>query len=256
MILTPNPVNVLTKIDNLKSVGGADLPFNLDFYTEVQDLTQLLPALEAEQNGTTLPPSAQNHPSNSDDANPSKFSALNSALVSLVEDFGLVSFETLAVEDKASMASLLHAIDRASGFAFAGARAIDEEGRTLSDEASVWAQAMSDQWQGKMDIRDVQERWIERKDELDAVEQKAWEEEARLAGALPQEAAAATVVRKRAPTSGVDGGYVAMPDVDMADSPASTGDAEEDELLAAQMEWAKEQGGRDGGTKVTRQREK
>lgn len=215
--LTMNKVNVLTKIDNLASVGGADLPFNLDFYTEVQDLQQLLPALEAEQ------PSGE------------KWEALNTALISLIEDFGLVGFETLAVEDRQSMASLLRAIDRASGFVFAGSRATDEEGRTLNDAASIWAQAMSEQWAGKMDVRDIQERWIDRKEELDEVERRAWEEEARLAGALP-ETSAATAVRQQSEAKHED-----------------RMDEDEDDLLAEQRKW--EQNTKDdgeSGTKVIR----
>jgi hypothetical protein len=207
----------LTKIDNLKAVGGDELPFNLEFYTEVQDLQQLLPVLSAEQ---------------ADSAGGSaKWEALNTALIGLIEDFGLVGFETLAVEDRQSMASLLRAIDRASGYVFAGARATDEEGRTLDDEASIWAQAMSEQWAGRMDVRDVQERWIDRKEEFDELERKAWEDEARLAGALP-ESGAATALRKE-----VDG------DAKM----------EDDELLAEQAKWEAENAkGVDGGTKVVR----
>ena len=198
------PVNVLTKIDNLKAVGGDELPFNLDFYTEVQDLQQLLPVLAAEQ---------------ADGAGgSSKWEALNNALIGLVEDFGLVGFETLAVEDRQSMASLLRAINRASGYVFAGARATDEEGRTLDDEASIWAQAMSEQWAGRMDVRDVQERWIERKEEFDELERKAWEDEARLAGALP-ETGAATAIRK----DGIEGERV-----------------EGDDLMAEQAQWEAE----------------
>lgn len=52
--------------------------FNLDFYTEVQDLSYLENSLES-----SLPP---------------RFTALNMAMISLVEDFSLVGFETLAVE--------------------------------------------------------------------------------------------------------------------------------------------------------------
>ena len=214
-------VNVLTKIDNLKAVGGAELPFNLDFYTEVQDLQQLLPVLSAEQA--------------SSGGGSEKWEALNTALIGLVEDFGLVGFETLAVEDRQSMASLLKAIDRASGFVFAGARATDEQGRTLDDEASIWAQAMSDQWTGKIDVRDVQERWIDRKEELDEIERKAWEEEARMAGALP-ESGAASAVRK--------------------DESDARGDGDdEDGLMADQEKWEAEQrkaGGSNGNPKVVR----
>jgi hypothetical protein len=215
-----NPVNVLTKIDNLKAVGGDDLPFNLDFYTEVQDLNYLIPALAMEQG-----PSAN-----------AKFDKLNDALIQLVEDFGLVGFETLAVEDRASMASFVRAIDRANGWVLAGARGTDETGRTLDDEASVWAQAMSDHWAGKMEVRDVQERWIDRREEYDELERKAWEEEAKLATETPSSAAVERAAEKATATGGV-----------------STGDAEDDEELAEQRKWQeKQQAGGVSGTKVER----
>ena len=51
--------------------------FNLDFYTEVQDLSYL------ENTLSSLSP---------------RFKALNMAICSLIEDYGLVGFETLAVE--------------------------------------------------------------------------------------------------------------------------------------------------------------
>ncbi|CAK1358434.1 GPN-loop GTPase 2 [Cercospora beticola] len=212
-------VNVLTKIDNLKAVGGADLPFSLDFYTECQYLEHLLPELSKEQAGT--PGGASG-----------KWDDLNKALISLIEDYGLMGFETLAVEDRQSMAALLRAIDRASGYVFAGARGRDENGKTLNDEASIWAQAMSQSY-GQMDVRDVQERWIDRKEEYDEAEKKMWEEEARLAGALP-EAPAAKVQRKEAAGETDDG---------------------EDELLEEQRRWQEQQAkgaGSAGGTKVKR----
>jgi GPN-loop GTPase len=53
------------------------IDFNLDFYTEVQDLSYLENALSS--------------------ASP-RYSALNMAICELIEDFGLVGFETLAVE--------------------------------------------------------------------------------------------------------------------------------------------------------------
>ena len=211
---------MLTKLDNLKAVGGDDLPFNLDFYTEVQDLNYLIPALAMEQG-----PSAN-----------AKFDKLNDALIQLVEDFGLVGFETLAVEDRASMASFVRAIDRANGWVLAGARGTDETGRTLDDEASIWAQAMSDHWAGKMEVRDVQERWIDRRDEYDELEKKAWEEEAKLATETPSSAAVERAAEKANATGGV-----------------STGDTEEDEMLAEQRKWQeKQQAGGVLGTKVER----
>lgn len=215
-----NTVNVLTKLDNLKAVGGDDLPFNLDFYTEVQDLGYLIPALAMEQGAS---------------AN-AKFDKLNDALIQLVEDFGLVGFETLAVEDRASMASFLRAVDRANGWVFAGARGTDETGRTLDDEASIWAQAMSDHWAGKMEVRDVQERWIDRREEYDELEKKAWQEEAKMATETPSSAAVERAAEKATATGGV-----------------SSGDPEEDEMLAEQRKWQeKQQAGGVSGTKVER----
>ena len=135
-------LNVLTKMDKLSSYGP--LPFNLHFYTEVPDLSYLLPHLNSEN------PSMRHE----------KFEGLNNAVVELVEDFGLVSFETLAVEDKRSMMTLLQAIDRAGGYAFGGAEGAND---------TVWQVAMREGLPG-MTIQDVQERWIDRKDEIDEQE--------------------------------------------------------------------------------------
>jgi GPN-loop GTPase len=141
-------LNVLTKIDKLSSYDP--LPFNLDFYTEVQNLSYLLPHMAKESH--TM-------------AN-SKFEGLNQAIIELVEDFGLVSFHTLAVEDKRSMMDLLHAADRAGGYAFGSAEGAND---------TVWQITMREGYQ-EMDIRDVQERWLDRKDEFDEMEKKAREE--------------------------------------------------------------------------------
>ena len=144
-------LNVLTKIDKLSGYGP--LPFNLDYYTEVQDLSYILPHLVDES-------PVMRHP---------KFEGLNNAVVDLIEDFGLVGFETLAVEDKKSMMTLLQAIDRAGGYAFGGAEGAND---------TVWQVAMREGLQG-MTIGDVQERWIDRKEEFDELERQEREEEAK-----------------------------------------------------------------------------
>lgn len=142
-------INVLTKIDNLSKYPP--LPFNLDYYTEVQDLSYLVPELEKES-----PMFAQG-----------KFAALNQAIVDLVEEFGLVGYETLAVEDKKSMMSLLQTIDRAGGYAFGGAEGAND---------TIWQVAVREGL-GQMNVRDVQERWLDNKDAWDEKEQKEWSEE-------------------------------------------------------------------------------
>ena len=144
-------LNVLTKIDNLSIYSP--LPFNLDFYTEVQDLSYLLPQMAQES-------SVMGNP---------KFEGLNTAIVELIEDFGLVSFETLAVEDKRSMMNLLQSIDRAGGYAFGGAEGAND---------TVWQVAIRE-GMSSMTAQDVQERWIDRKEEIDEMQRKALEEEAK-----------------------------------------------------------------------------
>lgn len=76
-------VNVLSKID-LLGQAGQDLDFNLDYYTEVQDLSYLLPLLERDQRTP-------------------RFAELNRTVCDLIEEFGLVGFETLAVEVNATL---------------------------------------------------------------------------------------------------------------------------------------------------------
>lgn len=87
-------INVLSKVDLLQTAGDLgefcnpplettlirpSPAFNLDYYTEVQDLDRLLPLLER-------------------DPRTRKFSELNRLICEIVEDFALVSFETLCVE--------------------------------------------------------------------------------------------------------------------------------------------------------------
>jgi hypothetical protein len=211
-------LNVLTKIDNLKNYPN--LPFNLDFYTEVQDLSYLLPHLNREQTSGIPGPKTTNTKDadmDMDDEPQSKYAALNQAIVELVEDFALVGFETLAVEDKQSMMTLLRAIDRAGGYAFGGAEGAND---------TVWQLAMR-QDAVTMDARDVQERWLDRREEMDEQERKAWAEEA---GVKPT----AEIVRK----------------------PKARGkDEDEDEEMDSDLEEMSQfmaKGGKDGGVKVVR----
>lgn len=233
MLHLPFPlVNVLTKIDNLVKTSEP-LPFNLDYYTEVQDLDYLLPHLEAEQNGTTV--SAILADPSGDPARTfpeTKFTALNRALIGLIQDFGLIGFETLAVEDKTSMTNLVHAIDRASGYVFGTDKGTNE---------SVWRVAMREGWGGKIDVRDVQERWIDRRDELDELERKQWEEEAKAERAKKGE----TEVRRTEAASGAEGA-----------APPARQDGDED-LEALQEEFLKQrdkqdQAGEEAGARVVR----
>ncbi|KAF8908571.1 hypothetical protein CPB84DRAFT_1843466 [Gymnopilus junonius] len=150
--------------------------FNLDFYTEVQDLSYLENTLNA-----SLPP---------------RFVALNMAIISLIEDFGLVGFETLAVEDKNSMLNLTRTIDRATGYIFVPAPDAPQPPGTIippsssnSDSTpgpaplarpnvySLFGSAMGQLQGPASDVRDVQERWLDAREEYDAFERREWRKE-------------------------------------------------------------------------------
>lgn len=145
-------VNVLSKIDKVSAYD--ELPFNLDYYTDVDDLTYLGPHLDAES------PAFRSE----------KFSALNEAIANLIENYALVRYEVLAVENKKSMMHLLRVIDRAGGYVFGGAEGAND---------TVWAVAMRNE-SSMMDVQDIQERWIDQKEEYDKLEQEAEEEQARI----------------------------------------------------------------------------
>ncbi|KAL2024038.1 hypothetical protein VTK56DRAFT_273 [Thermocarpiscus australiensis] len=154
-------INVLTKIDKISSYDP--LPFNLDFYTEVQDLSYLIPVLEAES------PVLRNE----------KFGRLNQAIAELVERFGLVSFEVLAVENKKSMMHLLRVIDRAGGYVFGGAEGTND---------TIWQVAMRNE-SSLLDVQDIQDRWIDNKDLYDELERKEEEEQEKIREAQAEAAA-------------------------------------------------------------------
>jgi hypothetical protein len=147
-----------------------------------------------------------------------RYSALNMAICELIEDFGLVGFETLAVEvrcelslhdasstlnnpsqDKHSMLNLTRAIDRATGYVFvppagsaqqqlpmsaggstAGPGPIpgaEPPRSALPNASALMSSAMGPRVGLRSDVRDVQERWVDARDEWDAYERAQWRRE-------------------------------------------------------------------------------
>ncbi|GLC33726.1 hypothetical protein PLESTB_000109000 [Pleodorina starrii] len=94
-------INVLSKMDLVRQYGQLD--FNLDFYTQVQDLGFLVHAMGDK-------PFSQ------------KFRKLSQGLCEVIEEYGLVSFIPFAVQDKASLQHLMVAADKANGYCFATLR--------------------------------------------------------------------------------------------------------------------------------------
>ncbi|PVG03256.1 hypothetical protein CPB86DRAFT_749443 [Serendipita vermifera] len=162
-------INVLSKVDLLSQYG--DLDFNLDFYTEVQDLSYLESSLPQ---GT-------------------RFSALNMRISEMVQDFGLVGFETLAVEDRESMLRLMRIVDRATGCIFVPPSTVaaatqtlaaannEKEGLPVTQRPNIYSlftTAAGAIGGVRGDVRDVQERWLEAKDEWDKHELEQRKKEA------------------------------------------------------------------------------
>lgn len=132
-------VNVLSKIDKLKEYGS--LPMRLDYYTEVQNLRYLTPHLTREFKD----PMSRN------------FVRLTQMIGDLVEDYDLVGFEVLAVENKKSMIQLLAVIDKANGYVYGSS----EIGGDL-----LWRQFTLNRVLDQEEP-EVHERWIESKEQYD-----------------------------------------------------------------------------------------
>ncbi|KAE8748434.1 hypothetical protein FOCC_FOCC004866 [Frankliniella occidentalis] len=91
-------VNLLSKMDVMHQYKDR-LLFGIDFYTDVLDLQYLLEALD-------------------EDPFSKKYRKLNAALVSLVEDFSLVTFLPLNSKDQKSLLKVRSAVDKASGWVY------------------------------------------------------------------------------------------------------------------------------------------
>jgi GPN-loop GTPase len=146
-------VNVLSKIDRISTYDP--LPFNLEYYAEVDDLTRLQPYVEQEV------PSGVSQ----------KFGRLTEAIANMIESYGLVRYEVLAVENKRSMMHLLRVIDRAGGYVFGGAEGAND---------TIWQVAMRNE-SSMMDLPDMQDRWIDNKEAYDELEREQ-DEDARARG--------------------------------------------------------------------------
>lgn len=100
-------INLLTKIDLLKKHMDK-LQFGIDFYTDVLDLNYLIDSLDS-------------------DAFTNKYKKLNSAFVSIIEDYSLVSFQLVDMLREDSLIKVKNSVDKANGHVFKA-----EEGRHIN----------------------------------------------------------------------------------------------------------------------------
>jgi hypothetical protein len=128
-------VNVLSKMDLLEKYGALEQP--LSFYTGAHDIARVLStsdqgwgAHEAADAGLDSPEGEREDMRTREaraGARPAlgrSFRRLNEAFCELVQDFRLVSFHTLDVRRKESIARLLRTIDQAAGYTGPGAAAL------------------------------------------------------------------------------------------------------------------------------------
>ena len=96
------------------------LPFSLDFFTEITDLSRLLRFLDAPPPSDDVTHEYPNDNERDVMNEPSplrkRFHKMESVLCEVVDDFGLVSFLPLHIEDAQSTARVLTAVDRANGY--------------------------------------------------------------------------------------------------------------------------------------------
>lgn len=140
-------------VDNDTNVAG--LPFKLQYYTDVEDLHYLIPYIKTENN------------QRSHQWFNKKYSKLTESIADLIEDFGLLSFAVLAIEDKTSMINLLSLIDKCNGYCF---------GTNELGGDSIWTDAVRQSSMGFMEDIDIQERWIDEKESWDALEEEKHKE--------------------------------------------------------------------------------
>lgn len=120
-------LNVLSKVDLLGPLSGGALPMPLESYTDPDP--DEWRAILAGQEGSAGSGEDDDDEEMSE-AGPSKppprgnlrrrnrYDALNARLVDVIDDFSLVGFETLAVEDKESMYRLVRTVDKVGGWVF------------------------------------------------------------------------------------------------------------------------------------------
>ena len=111
---TPH-VSVLSKVDMLEKYG--DLAFNLDFYADVMDLDYLIEHI-------------------GNDPKLAKYKKLTAGLCEVIEDFGLVRFVPMSIEDEDTVSRVATLVDKSIGYslgAHKGARLGAEELRECAE---------------------------------------------------------------------------------------------------------------------------
>lgn len=191
-------VNVLSKVDLIES--GGRLAFGLGFYTDLSDLRDLLPYLdarpadpdaEAEEEDEGGEEAAMELAGGSQEDSSvggvggvgggagrgggmgmgmgggvfgRRYRRLNEALCELIEDFSLVNFQTLNIQDAEAVQRVLAVVDKANGYLLGAeerARAARAQGR--AGEAALLETLGGLAFRAQPDadrVKDVQDRYM------------------------------------------------------------------------------------------------
>ncbi|CAE8604350.1 unnamed protein product [Polarella glacialis] len=155
-------INVLSKIDMLMDHSD-DLTFGLDYYAGVADLSQILWTLQTNRHPLSV-----------------KFEKLNRLMAELIEDYGLVSFEPLDIQDKECAMRVLGRCDTANGHIM-NAEKIQDPSDPVSG-VRLFQVGLSDAAES---MEDYIERYEERFKAREAEEMGQHEEEGGFAPARP-----------------------------------------------------------------------
>jgi hypothetical protein len=113
---TPH-ISVLSKVDMMDKYG--ELAFNLEFYTDVMDLEYLVEHINSA-------PRME------------KYKQLTAGLCEVIEDFGLVRFVPMSIEDEETVSRVATMVDKSIGYSLGvhkGARLDSEELKTRAERA-------------------------------------------------------------------------------------------------------------------------
>eukprot|EP01068_Selenidium_serpulae_P014166 Selendium_serpulae@DN6062_c0_g1_i4.p2 len=143
LVLEMPQVNVLSKVDTLR-FHRKELLFRIDFYAQAVDLNELVAAMP------------NTHPMEK------KFAKFASSMVELLDDFNLIGFQLLDIQDKQSVLRVLRKIDTANGFVM-GLYHDQAEGVSLDLVVGSWTDDTFEALYGE-----VQEKYIDIPNEAEA----------------------------------------------------------------------------------------
>jgi len=154
-------INILSKIDLINQYGT--LPYNLDFFTECQDLNRLVSYIDVGTNDCeedlayaddTDYQAARARTKNS--AFYKRHAKLHSQLCEVVEDFSLLKFLPLNISDAESVGRVVARIDKCNGYVFIASQNSDQSSKGDVNDVFKCAMQMDNGW-GYEQMTDVHE---------------------------------------------------------------------------------------------------